>query len=154
MERPWLCSTGSIAELATAFSMTSPTATTLDADSSGFTTVVGVGAAAAALTAFGVGKVLTKSGLMLLQSSSVDGSEITQQLRSICEQELDGRSIDPDESLFDLGASSLKLIEIHEQWKDSGGVALEVPEAIRKQIERKLGPITCAEDLAAKVGAL
>lgn len=47
-----------------------------------------------------------------------------------------------------------KLIEIHEQWKDSGGVALEVPEAIRKQIERKLGPITCAEDLAAKVGAL
>ena len=44
-----------------------------------------------------------------------DGSDITQQLRAICEQELDGRSIDLDESLFDLGASSLKLIAIHER---------------------------------------
>jgi len=43
------------------------------------------------------------------------GSEITQQLRGICEQELDGRSIDVDESLFDIGASSLKLIAIHER---------------------------------------
>jgi Phosphopantetheine attachment site len=43
------------------------------------------------------------------------GSEITQQLRAICEQELDGRSIDLDESLFDIGASSLKLIAIHER---------------------------------------
>jgi acyl-CoA synthetase (AMP-forming)/AMP-acid ligase II len=48
-------------------------------------------------------------------AARVDGSEITQQLRSICEQELDGRSIDPDESLFDIGASSLKLIAIHER---------------------------------------
>jgi acyl-CoA synthetase (AMP-forming)/AMP-acid ligase II len=43
------------------------------------------------------------------------GSEITQRLRAICEQELDGRSIDVDESLFDIGASSLKLIAIHER---------------------------------------
>jgi acyl-CoA synthetase (AMP-forming)/AMP-acid ligase II len=43
------------------------------------------------------------------------GSEITQRLRAICEQELDGRSIEVDESLFDLGASSLKLIAIHER---------------------------------------
>jgi hypothetical protein len=43
------------------------------------------------------------------------GSEITQLLRDICEQELDGRSIDLDESLFDIGASSLKLIAIHER---------------------------------------
>jgi acyl-CoA synthetase (AMP-forming)/AMP-acid ligase II len=43
------------------------------------------------------------------------GSEITQQLRAICEQELDGRSIELDESLFDIGASSLKLIAIHER---------------------------------------
>ena len=39
----------------------------------------------------------------------------TQRLRAICEQELDGRSIDLDESLFDIGASSLKLIAIHER---------------------------------------
>ena len=48
-------------------------------------------------------------------AARVDGSEITQRLRAICEQELDGRSIDLDESLFDIGASSLKLIAIHER---------------------------------------
>jgi acyl-CoA synthetase (AMP-forming)/AMP-acid ligase II len=49
-----------------------------------------------------------------LPAARTDGSAITQQLRAICEQELDGRSIDIDESLFDIGASSLKLIAIHE----------------------------------------
>jgi acyl-CoA synthetase (AMP-forming)/AMP-acid ligase II len=48
-------------------------------------------------------------------AARADGSAITQQLRAICEQELDGRSIDIDESLFDIGASSLKLIAIHER---------------------------------------
>jgi acyl-CoA synthetase (AMP-forming)/AMP-acid ligase II len=48
-------------------------------------------------------------------AARTEGSAITQQLRAICEQELDGRSIDLDESLFDLGASSLKLIAIHER---------------------------------------
>ena len=43
------------------------------------------------------------------------GDAIEQQLRTICETELEGRSIDVDESLFDLGASSLKLIAIHER---------------------------------------
>jgi len=43
------------------------------------------------------------------------GGAIEQQLRTICEIELEGRSIDVDESLFDLGASSLKLIAIHER---------------------------------------
>jgi acyl-CoA synthetase (AMP-forming)/AMP-acid ligase II len=43
------------------------------------------------------------------------GGAIEQQLRTICETELEGRSIDVDESLFDLGASSLKLIAIHER---------------------------------------
>ena len=48
-------------------------------------------------------------------AAQLDGGEITQQLRAICEQELEGRSIDLDESLFDIGASSLKLIAIHER---------------------------------------
>jgi len=43
------------------------------------------------------------------------GDAIEQQLRGICESELDGRSIDVEESLFDIGASSLKLIAIHER---------------------------------------
>jgi acyl-CoA synthetase (AMP-forming)/AMP-acid ligase II len=46
---------------------------------------------------------------------ALHGGEIEQQLRDICELELDGRSVDVDESLFDLGASSLKLIAIHER---------------------------------------
>jgi acyl-CoA synthetase (AMP-forming)/AMP-acid ligase II/aryl carrier-like protein len=41
--------------------------------------------------------------------------EVEQRLRGICEAELGGRSIDSDESLFDLGASSLKLLAIHER---------------------------------------
>ncbi|HEY1724716.1 MAG TPA: non-ribosomal peptide synthetase [Steroidobacteraceae bacterium] len=48
-------------------------------------------------------------------SAQVAGSEIQQQLRSFCEQELDGRSIEPDQNLFDTGASSLKLIAIHDR---------------------------------------
>jgi acyl-CoA synthetase (AMP-forming)/AMP-acid ligase II len=48
-------------------------------------------------------------------AARADGSAITQQLRAICEQELDGRNIDIDESLFDIGASSIKLIAIHER---------------------------------------
>ena len=43
------------------------------------------------------------------------GSAIEQQLRIICESELDGRHIDVEQSLFDIGASSLKLIAIHER---------------------------------------
>jgi acyl-CoA synthetase (AMP-forming)/AMP-acid ligase II len=43
------------------------------------------------------------------------GSAIEQQLRTICESELDGRQIDVEQSLFDIGASSLKLIAIHER---------------------------------------
>ncbi len=41
--------------------------------------------------------------------------EVEQQLRGICEAELGGRSIDLDQNLFDLGASSLKLLAIHER---------------------------------------
>jgi acyl-CoA synthetase (AMP-forming)/AMP-acid ligase II len=43
------------------------------------------------------------------------GSPIEEQLRNICESELDGRHIDVEQSLFDIGASSLKLIAIHER---------------------------------------
>jgi acyl-CoA synthetase (AMP-forming)/AMP-acid ligase II len=43
------------------------------------------------------------------------GSAIERTLRDICEQELDGRSIDRDESLFDIGASSIKLLAIHQR---------------------------------------
>jgi acyl-CoA synthetase (AMP-forming)/AMP-acid ligase II len=48
-------------------------------------------------------------------SGSQLNGQVEQDLLSLCESELDGRHLDPDESLFDLGASSLKLISIHER---------------------------------------
>ena len=42
-------------------------------------------------------------------------SEIEEKLRSICDAALGGRRVDVNDNLFELGASSLKLIEIHEQ---------------------------------------
>jgi acyl-CoA synthetase (AMP-forming)/AMP-acid ligase II/acyl carrier protein len=42
-------------------------------------------------------------------------SEIEERLRTICDAALGGRRVDVNDNLFELGASSLKLIEIHEQ---------------------------------------
>lgn len=47
------------------------------------------------------------------QSSSL--SQIEESLRGICEAALPGKRVDPQDNLFEIGASSLKLIEIHEQ---------------------------------------
>jgi acyl-CoA synthetase (AMP-forming)/AMP-acid ligase II/aryl carrier-like protein len=47
------------------------------------------------------------------QSSSL--SEIEDSLRVICETALPGKRVDVQDNLFEIGASSLKLIEIHEQ---------------------------------------
>jgi acyl-CoA synthetase (AMP-forming)/AMP-acid ligase II/acyl carrier protein len=42
-------------------------------------------------------------------------SEIEEKLRTICDAALGGKRVDANDNLFELGASSLKLIEIHEQ---------------------------------------
>jgi len=47
------------------------------------------------------------------ESSSL--STIEESLRSICEAALAGKRVDAQDNLFEIGASSLKLIEIHEQ---------------------------------------
>ncbi len=47
------------------------------------------------------------------QSASL--SQIEDSLRIICEAALPGKRVDPQDNLFEIGASSLKLIEIHEQ---------------------------------------
>jgi acyl-CoA synthetase (AMP-forming)/AMP-acid ligase II len=59
-------------------------------------------------------KELERLGGARPTAAQADGA-IEQQLQNICEAELEGRRVDPDESLFDLGASSLKLIAIHER---------------------------------------
>ena len=42
-------------------------------------------------------------------------SDIEEKLKTICDAALDGKRIDVNDNLFEIGASSLKLIEIHEQ---------------------------------------
>ena len=72
-------------------------------------------------------------------AAHVGGSEITQRLRALCEQELDGRSIDVDDSLFDIGASSLKLIAIHERIDSLWPGAVEITDIFDHPTIRALG---------------
>ena len=46
---------------------------------------------------------------------SVTRGVIEEKLKAICDAALGGKRVDPNDNLFELGASSLKLIEIHEQ---------------------------------------
>ncbi len=48
------------------------------------------------------------------RASAIHGSALETRLQAICEAALPGKRIGVDENLFDIGASSLKLIEIHE----------------------------------------
>ncbi|MBS0365646.1 MAG: non-ribosomal peptide synthetase [Proteobacteria bacterium] len=48
-------------------------------------------------------------------SSAQSGNEIESRLQAICDSALGGRRLGVDDNLFEIGASSLKLIEIHEQ---------------------------------------
>jgi acyl-CoA synthetase (AMP-forming)/AMP-acid ligase II/aryl carrier-like protein len=47
--------------------------------------------------------------------TSASLSEIEEKLRGICDAALEGKKLGRDDNLFEIGASSLKLIEIHEQ---------------------------------------
>jgi acyl-CoA synthetase (AMP-forming)/AMP-acid ligase II/aryl carrier-like protein len=47
-------------------------------------------------------------------AAQVSGSQLEAQLQSICEAALPGKRVDVNDNLFEIGASSLKLIEIHE----------------------------------------
>jgi acyl-CoA synthetase (AMP-forming)/AMP-acid ligase II/aryl carrier-like protein len=47
-------------------------------------------------------------------ANQVSGSDLEARLQSICESALPGKRIDVNDNLFEIGASSLKLIEIHE----------------------------------------
>jgi acyl-CoA synthetase (AMP-forming)/AMP-acid ligase II/acyl carrier protein len=53
--------------------------------------------------------------LALRAEASASGSNVVQQLKAICDAALEGKRIDVTDNLFEIGASSLKLIEIHEQ---------------------------------------
>ena len=46
--------------------------------------------------------------------AQVSGSDLETRLQTICESALPGKRVDVHDNLFEIGASSLKLIEIHE----------------------------------------
>jgi acyl-CoA synthetase (AMP-forming)/AMP-acid ligase II/aryl carrier-like protein len=48
------------------------------------------------------------------RGSNLGGFELESRLQLLCETALPGRRIDVDDNLFEIGASSLKLIEMHE----------------------------------------
>ncbi|MGQ0835845.1 MAG: non-ribosomal peptide synthetase [Gammaproteobacteria bacterium] len=56
--------------------------------------------------------------------ASASRTEIEDKLKSICDAALEGKRVDIHDSLFEVGASSLKLIEIHE------GIEREFPGAV------------------------
>jgi acyl-CoA synthetase (AMP-forming)/AMP-acid ligase II len=47
-------------------------------------------------------------------SGQTSGTDLETQLQTICQSALPGKRVDVNDNLFDIGASSLKLIEIHE----------------------------------------
>jgi acyl-CoA synthetase (AMP-forming)/AMP-acid ligase II len=70
--------------------------------------------------------------------SGSPADQIEQRLRSCCEAELEGRSIEVDESLFDIGASSLKLIAIHERIERLWPGVIDVTEIFEHPSIREL----------------
>ena len=75
-------------------------------------------------------------------------NEIEEQLRTICDAALGGKRVDVNDNLFELGASSLKLIEIHERIDHLYPGQVDLTELfdfptigeLARHLESKLGP--------------
>jgi len=80
------------------------------------------------------------------RGSSPVGFELEARLQTLCETALPGRRVDVDDNLFEIGASSLKLIEIHENISRDFPGLIDLTEMfdhptiakLAKQIERKI----------------
>jgi len=77
-------------------------------------------------------------------------SAIEEQLKTICDAALEGKRVDVNDNLFEVGASSLKLIEIHEQIDRLYPGLIDLTELfdfptiseLAKHLEGKLAPVT------------
>jgi acyl-CoA synthetase (AMP-forming)/AMP-acid ligase II/aryl carrier-like protein len=67
--------------------------------------------------------------------------EIERQLLALCEGELEGRRLEVDENLFDIGASSLKLIAIHERIERRWPGLIELPDIFEHPSVRELAAL-------------
>ena len=88
------------------------------------------------------------------RGSSPVGTGLESRLQTLCESVLPGRRVDVNDNLFEIGASSLKLIEIHENiGRDFPGL-IDLTEMfdhptiveLAKHIERKLLTPVCTPD--------
>ncbi len=78
---------------------------------------------------------------------SASRSDIEEKLRTICDTALGGKRVDVNDNLFELGASSLKLIEIHERIDHEYPGQVELTELfdfptiaeLARHLESKLG---------------
>jgi acyl-CoA synthetase (AMP-forming)/AMP-acid ligase II/aryl carrier-like protein len=83
-------------------------------------------------------------------AAQVSGSDLETKLQSICETALPGKRIDVNDNLFEIGASSLKLIEIHENIDRDFPGLIDLTELfdhptiaeLAKHLEGKLAPAT------------
>ncbi|HXZ60980.1 MAG TPA: non-ribosomal peptide synthetase [Steroidobacteraceae bacterium] len=77
-------------------------------------------------------------------------SQLEEQLKSICDAALEGKRVDLNDNLFEVGASSLKLIEIHEQIDRLYPGQVDLTELfdfptiaeLARHLESKLGGVT------------
>ncbi|HTX23573.1 MAG TPA: non-ribosomal peptide synthetase [Steroidobacteraceae bacterium] len=85
-------------------------------------------------------------------SVSASRSDIEEKLRTICDAALEGKKIGVEDNLFEIGASSLKLIEIHEQIDREYPGAVDLTELfdfptiaeLARHLESKLAAPTAA----------
>jgi aryl carrier-like protein len=88
------------------------------------------------------------------RGSSPVGTELESRLQTLCETVLPGRRVDVKDNLFEIGASSLKLIEIHENIGRNFPGLIDLTEMfdhptiveLAKHIEHKLLTQVCAPD--------
>jgi acyl-CoA synthetase (AMP-forming)/AMP-acid ligase II/aryl carrier-like protein len=80
-------------------------------------------------------------------TAQVRGTDLENKLQSICESALPGKRIDVNDNLFEIGASSLKLIEIHENIDREFPGLIDLTELfdhptiaeLAKHLEQKIG---------------
>jgi acyl-CoA synthetase (AMP-forming)/AMP-acid ligase II/acyl carrier protein len=80
--------------------------------------------------------------------STASRTQLEEKLRTICDAALQGKKIDINDNLFEIGASSLKLIEIHEQIDREYPGQVDLTELfdfptiaeLASHLERKLAP--------------
>ena len=74
-------------------------------------------------------------------------NQLEEKLKTICDAALEGKKVDINDNLFEIGASSLKLIEIHEQIDREYPGQVDLTELfdfptiaeLASHLERKLG---------------